>query len=40
MAVGEACGEAAVLCLENGVEPRDVSVQELRNRLRANGNLF
>lgn len=40
IAVGEACGEAAALCVEQGLEPRAVDVGELRRRLRANGNLF
>lgn len=40
IAVGEACGEAAALCLDKGIEPRAVDVKELRQRLRANGNLF
>ncbi len=40
LAVGEATGEAAAISLEDGVEVRQVSVSKLRNRLKANGNIF
>lgn len=40
LAVGEAAGEAAVISLEDGVEVRQVSVPKLRDRLKANGNIF
>lgn len=37
MAIGEAAGEAASMALENGVEVREVNVNDLRNRLRKDG---
>ncbi len=40
LAVGEAAGEAAVISLETGCELRDISVPELRKRLKENGNFF
>lgn len=40
LAVGEAAGEAAAMCLEAGVEPREIDVPTLRKRLRENGNIF
>ena len=40
IAVGEADGEAAALALELGVELTDVPVDQLRSRLRENGNIF
>lgn len=40
IAVGEADGEAAALALEKKVELSEVPVEELRERLRKNGNLF
>ena len=40
IAVGEACGEAAAISIEDGVEVRDVDINKLRSRLKANGNLF
>lgn len=40
MAVGEAAGEAAALAINGGIRVRDVDVQQLRRRLRDNGNLF
>ena len=40
IAVGEACGEAAAIAIEDHVEIRDVDVNKLRSRLKENGNLF
>lgn len=40
IAVGEATGEAAAMAIDQDCEVRDVDVQELRERLRQNGNLF
>lgn len=40
IAVGEAVGEAAALCIENGTAPRAVDLTALQARLKANGNLF
>ena len=40
IAVGEAAGEAAAIAIEEGKEVRDLDVQEIRKRLRENGNLF
>lgn len=40
MAVGEAAGEAAALSLEQQREVRNISEEELRSRLRENGNIF
>ena len=40
IAVGEATGEAAAMAIDQDCEVRDVNVQELRERLRQNGNLF
>jgi ribulose 1,5-bisphosphate synthetase/thiazole synthase len=35
--VGQAAGTAAAICVKNGIEPRNVDVQELRTLLRENG---
>ena len=40
IAVGEAAGEAAAIAIEEGKDVRDLDVQEIRKRLRENGNLF
>lgn len=40
LAIGEAAGEAAALCLELQTEARDVPVKELRRRLLEHGNIF
>ena len=40
IAIGEAAGEAAAMAIEQNCEVRDVDVQELRKKLRQNGNLF
>lgn len=40
IAVGEACGEAAALAIEEKSEIRDINIKTLRSRLRENGNLF
>lgn len=40
IAIGEAAGEAAALSLEEQTEIRDIPVEKLRERLRANGNIF
>lgn len=40
IAIGEAAGEAACLCIEKNVQPRDVNIRVLRFRLRENGNIF
>ena len=40
IAVGEAAGEAASMCIEQTSQPREIDVQILRSRLRENGNLF
>lgn len=40
IAVGEACGEAAALALENNTEVRSIDVNVLRDRLKKNGNIF
>ena len=40
IAVGEAVGEAAALCIEQQIEPRAVDLVVLQERLRKNGNLF
>lgn len=40
LAIGEAAGEAAAICLEEGIQPRQADVQKLRSRLRENGCLF
>lgn len=40
IAIGEAAGEAASLCVEKDIQPRNVHVQDLRLRLRDKGNLF
>ncbi len=36
-AMGQAAGEAAAICVEEGVEPRNVDVKELQERLVKNG---
>lgn len=38
--VGEACGEAAALAVEDGCDVRDVDIEKLQVRLRSNGNTF
>ena len=40
IAVGEAAGEAAVISIEDQVNVREVEIEKLRERLRANGNIF
>lgn len=40
IAVGEAVGEAAALCVEQQIEPRAIDLAVLQERLRKNGNLF
>ncbi|MBR0519841.1 MAG: FAD-dependent oxidoreductase [Spirochaetales bacterium] len=40
IAVGEACGEAAVISIDNDIEVRDVDVDVLRRVLADNGNIF
>jgi hypothetical protein len=36
-ALGEAAGVAAAMCLETGITPRNIDVDELRRRLNAQG---
>ena len=40
IAVGEACGEAAAISIDNDIEVRDVDVDVLRKVLAENGNIF
>ena len=40
IAIGEAAGEAASLCIDQKIHPREVDIQSLRLKLRDNGNIF
>ena len=40
MAVGQACGVAAAMCVEEGIKPRELDVQSLRSKLRKQGVLL
>lgn len=40
MAMGEAAGTAAALCTQQGIDPRDLSIDLLQQHLRASGAIF
>jgi hypothetical protein len=40
MAMGQAAGTAAAMAVAGGIDPRGVSVPELRDRLRAGGAIL